>query len=75
MAVKPLVRTAANTSAWITGHHPERVVVRFSDTGPFAGLVIVIGTTLDFQLPLPLFKSDQIRSVHTIGPPVAQNLR
>lgn len=64
--VTQLVRTAANTSAWIT-HQPTRgVVVTFTDRSPFAGVELAIGCDHGFQPPLPLLKSVQIPPPKTI---------
>jgi hypothetical protein len=75
MSVKQIVRTGANTSAWVT-HQPNRgVVLTFTDRSPFAGLELAIGCDTCFQPPLPLLRSVQIPPPQTIHSPVAQYLR
>ena len=75
VSVKQMVRTGANTSAWVT-HQPNRgVVVTFTDRSPFAGMELVIDCHGYFQPPLPLLKSVQIPPPQTIRPLVAQYLR
>ncbi len=54
--VKQLVRTAANTSAWVVQQPPRGVVVSFTERSPFAGVQLVLGSDGFFQPPLPLFK-------------------
>ena len=75
MSVKQMVRTGANTSAWVT-HQPNRgVVVTFTDRSPFAGVELAIGCDSCFQPPLPLLRSVQIPPPQMIRSPVAQRLR
>ncbi len=64
--VKQLVRTAANTSAWITHQPRDGFVVTFTDRSPFAGVELAIGSSGGFQPPLPLLKSVQISPPATI---------
>jgi len=73
--VKQLVRTAANTSAWVSHQSTRGVVVTFTDRSPFAGVELAIGCSSGFQLPLPLLKSIQFSAPETISPMVAHKLR
>ena len=70
--VKQLVRTAANTSAWVISQPKQGVVVAFTESSPFRGVELVIGCNGSFQLPLPLLRSAQIPPPKTICPVVAQ---
>jgi hypothetical protein len=75
VSVKQMVRTGANTSAWVT-HQPNRgMVITFTDRSPFAGIELAIGCNGYFQPPLPLLKTVQIPPSLTIHSPVAQHLR
>jgi hypothetical protein len=73
--VKRLVRTGANTAAWVSRQPQRGVVISFSDRGPFKGKEIAIGCNGSFQPPLPLLKAVQNSPPMTIQPLVAQNLR
>ncbi len=75
VSVKHMVRTGANTSAWITRQPNHGVVVSFTDRSPYAGVELTIGCVGCFQLPLPLLKTVQIPPPKTICPLVAQTLR
>lgn len=75
VSVKQMVRTAANTSAWVTRQPSRGVVVSFTDRSPYQGMELAIGCDGCFQPPLPLLKSLQILPPQTIRSPVAQHLR
>jgi hypothetical protein len=75
VSVKQLVRTAANTSAWVIPQPNRGVVVSFTDRSPYGGLELAIGCDGYFQPPLPLLKSLQFPPSQTIRSPVAQHLR
>jgi hypothetical protein len=70
--VKQLVRTVANTSAWVIPQPRQGVVVAFTERSPFGGVQLVIGGNGAFQPPLPLLKSVQTPPPKTIRPMVAQ---
>lgn len=70
--VKQLVRTGANTSAWVIAQPLQGVVVAFTERSPFGGVQLAIGCDVAFQPPLPLLKSVQIPPPKTIRPVVAQ---
>ncbi len=69
--VKQLVRTAANTSAWVVQQPGQGVVVAFTDRSPFAGLELAVGCAGCFQPPLPLFRSVQLSPPKTISSSLA----
>jgi hypothetical protein len=75
IAVKALVRTAANTAAWIATQPSGGLVVSFTDRSPFPGLELAIGTSGGFQLPLPLLKTPASWHHETIPRMVVQSLR
>jgi hypothetical protein len=75
VSVKQMVRTAANTSAWVIRQPRRGVVVSFTDRSPYGGMELAIGCDGCFQPPLPLLKSLQFPPLETIRPPVAQHLR
>jgi hypothetical protein len=52
--VKPLVRIAANTSAWVIGQ-PQSWLLRFTEQSAFAGVELVIRDSAPLQLVLPFF--------------------
>jgi len=54
--VKPMVRIAANTSAWVYWQ-PQGCLLRFTELSAFPGVELVIRGPVPFQLPLPVFKS------------------
>ena len=70
--VKQLVRTGANTSAWVIPQPLRGVVVAFTERSPFGGVQLAVGCHGAFQPPLPLLKSVQIPPPKTIRPMVAQ---
>lgn len=70
--VKQLVRTGANTSAWVISQPRQGVVVVFTERSPFGGIELAIGCDGQFQPPLPLLKSVQVPPPKTICPMVAQ---
>jgi hypothetical protein len=70
--VKQMVRTGANTSAWITRQPDRGVVVTFTDRSPYAGMELAIGCVSCFQPPLPMLKTVQIPLQKTICSLVAQ---
>lgn len=70
--VKLMVRTGANTSAWVTRQPNRGVVVSFTDRSPYAGVELAIGCMGCFQPPLPMLKTVQIPPLQTICPMVAQ---
>jgi len=72
ISVKQMVRTGANTSAWVIYQPNRGVVVSFTDRSPYAGVELAIGCNGYFQPPLPLLKSDQIPPPKTIRLVVAQ---
>ncbi len=72
VSVKHMVRTGANTSAWITRQPNHGVVVSFTDRSPYAGVELAIGCVGCFQPPLPLLKTVQIPPPKMICPLVAQ---
>jgi len=59
VSIKQLVTVAANTTAWVFQQQPEgTLLLRFDELSAFAGVELCIGSTWAFQLPLPLFRSD-----------------
>ncbi len=75
VSVKEMVRTAANTSAWVIRQPSRGVVVSFTDQSPYGGIELAIGCDGCFQPPLPLLKSLHFPPPQTIRSPVAQHLR
>lgn len=75
LSVKQMVRTAANTSAWVIRQPSRGVVVSFTDRSPYEGIELAIGCNGCFQPPLPLLRSLQFLPPQTIRSPVAQHLR
>ncbi len=70
--VKQLVRTGANSSAWVIQQPLHGVLVAFTERSPFGGVELAIGCDSAFQPPLPLLKSVQIPPPKTICSLVAQ---
>ena len=69
-----MVRIAANTSAWVIGQ-PQGCLVRFTELSPFEGIELLLHGNGYYQLPLPIFKSDDFSQLWSTGPPLAQSLR
>lgn len=70
--VKQLIRTAANTPAWVVIQPNRGIVVTFTERSPFGGVDLAIGCDGGFQLPLPLLRNVQIPPPKTIWSLVAQ---
>ena len=73
-SVKQMVRIAANTSAWVIWQ-PQGCLVRFTELSPFEGVELLLHGNGYYQLPLPIFRSDDCSQLWSTGPPVAQSLR
>ena len=70
-SVKQMVRVAANTSAWVIWQ-PQGCLVRFTELSPFEGVELLLHGNGYYQLPLPIFKSDDFSPLWSTGPPIAQ---
>ena len=62
-SVKQMVRVAANTSALVFWQPEGNLLLKFDELSSFAGTELWIGPGRAFQLPLPLFKSDDFSTI------------
>jgi hypothetical protein len=62
-SVKQMVRVAANTLALVFWQPEGNLLLKFDELSSFAGTELWIGQGGAFQLPLPLFKSDDFSTI------------